>query len=188
MIRKGHFLCFIFMGIMLTACKTNTTVNPSVIEASESTAINVDCESESSESVFVFVCGEVVNPGVYELDSNCLIEDAVLLAGGMNDNADYNYVNLAEHIVDGQRIYIPAIGELTNECISEEENGGQLININKANADELMTLPGIGRTKADCIIEYRNKNGSFKTKEELKNIQGIKDGVYNKISELITVN
>lgn len=145
-----------------------------------------DTEASEAETVYVFVCGQVRNPGVYSLEPGSRVCDAIRLAGGCLETADFCAVNQAEVVVDGSRIYIPAIGEQTaEEAAASSEDG--LVHLNQATREELMTLSGIGETKADAILEYREAHGGFTTKEELMNIPGIKEGVFRNIQDDITV-
>lgn len=155
-------------------------------------------------TVTVHVCGAVNNPGVYELDAHARVDDAVNIAGGFKNNAARDYLNLAENISDGQKIVIYTkkqvksfgdgkpdgsdgnSGDNIGDTYSDSASHG-LVNINTASKEELMTLQGIGESKADDIIAYRESNGRFKNTDELMNIPGIKEGVYSKISDNITV-
>mgnify|MGYP004611586479 CR=1 FL=1 len=147
-------------------------------------------ETEETEAtqICVYVCGQVQAPGVYYLDAGSRICDAVSAAGGCLDTADICAVNQAERLVDGSRIYIPQEGE-TAVSISTGDipQVDGLVHLNRADKETLMTLPGIGETKADAILEYRDSHGGFTKKEELMDIPGIKDGVFRKIEDYITV-
>lgn len=152
-------------------------------------------EEEKKASIFVYVCGEVNAPGVYELLSGARVYEAVEAAGGLSENAADNYVNLAQVIDDGEKILIPCKEDILNGTVTALENGSAQassepgkININTADTDALTTLPGIGEAKANSIISYREANKGFKSKEELMQIEGIKEGVYNKIKDLIIIN
>lgn len=128
------------------------------------------------------------------------------MAGGSLEDADLAKVNLAYTILDGQKIYIPKIGELINsqdefsEYISlgfgnndliDDENGitsgGKKVNINTAKQTELETLPGIGPSTAQKIIDYRTKNGKFQSIEDIQNVKGIGDGKFEEIKDIICV-
>lgn len=150
---------------------------------------------EKPEIIFVHLCGEVKKPGVYQVVSGSRIIDAVELADGFTKQAAKDAVNLAQIVTDGERIYIPSIQEVKdgNSSFSipitkKEEQQGTLVNINTAAKDELMTLTGVGEAKAASIIAYREANGLFHKIEDLKKIEGIKDGVFQKIRDLITVD
>jgi competence protein ComEA len=144
-----------------------------------------------NDTVFVYICGAVTNPGVYEMDSGSRICDVLDQAGGFSEDASTTYLNLAEFVSDGQKVYVPTQEELTVELFAEEdaaEAGSGKININTASKEVLVTLPGIGESKADSIIAYRTEHGGFSSIEEIMEIPGIKEAVFSKIKELITVD
>lgn len=162
----------------------------------EQTAESID--TDDSQPFVVYVTGEVNNPGVFELKETERVIDAIDAAGGYTEKAGINYLNLASPITDGQMIYVPSIEEIENGNItnltleatgtgqySESGTNGGLININAATKEELMTLPGIGESKADKIISYREENGKFSSPEGIMEISGIKEGLYNKIKDSI---
>ena len=150
----------------------------------------------SDEIILVHVCGEVVNPGVYELTARSRIFEAVNMAGGFTENAASDYINLAEYVTDGSRIYIPSYEEIADEatppCVTIADEGNadkstQKINLNTATKEELMTLPYVGESKADSIIGYRTEHGGFSSIEEIMSIPGIKNGLFDKIKDKICV-
>ena len=106
------------------------------------------------------------SPGVVRCEEHMRIYEAVELAGGVSEEADLSSVNLAAQLKDGDRIYIPCIGETVVAQMESSENA-RLININKATEAELMTLPGIGSSRAADIISYRNTNGRFARTEDI---------------------
>lgn len=164
-------------------------------ESTESDVVLAEVEEDSTgeaerledELIYVFVCGQVQRPGVYALSGDKRVCDAIEMAGGCLDTADICAVNQAERLTDGSQIYIPAIGEASTMETGDISVDDGLIHLNQAGKEELMTLPGIGESKAEAILEYREAHGGFATKEELMNIPGIKEGVFQKIQELITV-
>ncbi len=162
------------------------------------------------KKVVVHVIGEVNNPSVVTLDEGSRIIDAINSAGGKTEEADLSKINLAYIVEDGTQIYVPRINEtvssnynqqnaiqyiredagsgiITEGATSSENKEDSKVNINTANSQKLQTLTGIGETTAQKIIEYREKNGKFKTEEELKNVSGIGDSKYNNLKEQITV-
>lgn len=166
------------------------------VSREEAVSTGTDEEKENT-LIYVHVCGEVKNPNVYSLEEGTRVIDAVKKAGGFTKAAAKNYINQARVVVDGEQLYIPSKDEVQDMNILEGkglDKAGEspakstLVNINIASMEDLMTLPGIGESKAKSIITYREENGTFKSIEELKNIVGIKEGVYQKISDLITVN
>lgn len=151
------------------------------------------------QGIYIHICGAVHAPGVYQMAVNTRLVDLIEMAGGLTEDAAGDYLNQARMVSDGERIYVPTKDELESLSVLDFVKGDQannkeasqsnsLININKANKETLMALPGIGQAKADRIIEYRNSNGDFKSIEELMNIPGIKEGLFHQISSYITIN
>lgn len=155
-----------------------------------------ETKEKEPELIFVYVCGAVQSPGVYRLASGARIYEAVALAGGMSEDAAEAYVNQAQVLSDGEQIYIPAKEEVEqgNAVMlpqADQSTGGTdhgKVNINTASEEELTTLTGIGDTRAKSIVEYREANGGFQTIEDLMKVEGIKEGVFKKIKDSITVN
>ena len=144
--------------------------------------------NEAAEMIFVHVCGEVKQPGVYKLDAGSRVYMALDAAGGMTDAAAEDVVNQAEALSDGKQLYIPSKDEYMKQSMQAEGSDGGKLNINKASKEELMTLSGIGEAKADAIIRYREENGNFQSIEEIMEIEGIKEGVFQKIEDGITAS
>ena len=149
---------------------------------------NVTGQEEQKALCYVYICGAVVSPGVYEVPEHTRIYEVVELADGFTPEADDTVLNLAENVLDGQKLYIPKQGEVTEKAdTAQDVQGVGKVNINTADKTALMTLPGIGASKAEDIIQYRKENGSFQKIEDIKKISGIKDAAFNKIKELICV-
>ena len=154
-------------------------------------------KAENEGVIYVFVCGQVASPGVYELPEGSRICQAIDAAGGMLDTASTDWVNQAEAAEDGQKIYVPSKEEadtmpdgqqtgLIQDASSAEGTDGK-VHLNAASREELMTLTGIGEKKADAIIRYRESNGGFQSVDELMQVEGIKEGTYNKIKDSIVI-
>ncbi len=148
--------------------------------------------------IYVHLCGAVLHPGVYRVPEQSRVVDVITLAGGLLEASAGDYINQAEPVADGQRIYIPTREETADRSAEEyyarnsaapgkEASANQMVNVNTAGKEELMKLPGIGEAKAASIIEYRQANGEFRAIEDLMKIPGIKDGLFHKISSYITV-
>ena len=143
--------------------------------------------------ILVHVCGAVRAPGVYELTTGSRVFEAVRAAGGARDDGCSEAMNQARILVDGERVYLPTYEEAEQGVVTGEEpevTGTEQkgkINLNTATKEELMTLPGIGESKAESILSFRKENGKFNSIEELMNIEGIKEGVFNKIKDMIIV-
>ena len=133
----------------------------------------------------------MADPGVYPLEEDSRVFQAVEMAGGILPEGDPSSVNLAETIHDGQKIYIPSFEEAETwkeTEVLQTNVSDERININLASKDMLMTLPGIGESKAEAIIAYRQEMGPFDSTEALMNVPGIKEGVYSKIKDRISIN
>lgn len=158
--------------------------------------------------------GSVKKPGVYEFNQGDRIIDAINKAGGLTKNATTNNLNLSRKLTNEMVIYVFNKNELTttkafeqvnnvaeckcetievNNCVDKNttnestDNETTKININTDSKEKLMTISGIGSSKADAIIEYRTKNGNFKTTEDIINVSGISKTIYDKIKDTITV-
>ena len=163
-------------------------------EKDETSENNGEEQADAAEqTVFVYVCGEVSSPGVYELRADARVFEAISSAGGITEDAAPDAVNQARVIADGEQIYVPTVEEAASQ---QTGVGGTTVtkgtesvkvNINTAGKEELMTLSGIGEAKADDILKYREEHGSFGSIEELMQINGIKEGVFNKIKDDITI-
>ena len=153
-----------------------------------------ESSAETAETV-VYVCGAVAKEGVYTLPEGSRKEDALKAAGGYSPSAARGIVNLAEILTDGERIWFPTKEEAEKETSGtsaddspgdgKNESSGR-ININTAGVGELTTLTGIGETRAEEILRYREKNGPFRKPEDLMKVPGIKEGTYRKISDRIS--
>ena len=147
-------------------------------------------ENETAEKrIYVHICGEIKKPGVYTFDEEPRVIEVVEKAGGFTKKADAGSINLAETVADGTRVEIAAKGKkkTKNTTVSQESSTNQ-VNINTATKEELMTLSGIGESKATQIISYRETNGPFQKIEDIMNISGIKEGIFSKIKDYITVS
>lgn len=149
-------------------------------------------EDVITQTICIHVCGAVINPGVYQLNSQSRLYEAIALAGGFTEKADQNHLNLAQLLQDGQQIYVYTTEETQMEdfmtdYLSKKQSDG-LININTASMQELKNLPGIGDSKAQAIISYRENTGIFTSIEQIKKVEGIKEGLFQKIKDKITVN
>ena len=200
-------------------------------EETESVSDVVDSQKEALDEapdIFIYLCGAVEDPGVFEVKQGSRLIDVIELAGGFTKEAAEDYVNLAQEVFDGQQVIIPEKSEVeeiergehiqsvneSNEvdsqanpksqttseskrAVTSKQEGGNtisdtssqsLVNLNTATKEELMTLSGVGDAKAELIIEYRENVGKFDTIEDIMKIRGIKEGLFNKIADQITVD
>lgn len=165
---------------------------------SEDTSFDQKKKDKVKPLVYVYICGAVANPGVYKVEQGTRLFEVVSLAGGFIDSAAIECINQAQKVEDGQMVYIltkqeqqgeddlPAQSPQTKINATDSEN--EKVNINTATQEELMTLPGIGKSKVDRILKYKEDNGPFKSVEEIMKIEGIKEGVFSKIKDRIRVN
>lgn len=195
------FIVLVFLAVFLlfSGCVQKTdedsleeTVLSDGSQSGESTSQKEDTGQENpQETVFVYVCGAVNVPGVYELQKDARVFEAVEQAGGMTDAASPDAVNQARIVSDGEQIYVPTVEEAQTQSLESAASSGAgvsgKVNINTAGKEELMTLTGIGEAKAQSIMDYREEHGGFTAIEDLMQIEGIKEGVFNKIREDIII-
>lgn len=203
-VRRIKIFIVFFLGFMQAGCGRsqdtiyleNTMPGTELVTEAVTEQALLQEEVLQTKDCYVYVCGAVKNPGVYVLQENSRIYEAIALAGGLSETAGAEGINQAELIADGQMIRVPTQEEVLAQESGggfswEKTDGGQeadgRIDLNTASASELMTLPGIGQSKADAIIDYRTKNGGFSSVEDIMKIEGIKEGVYNRIKDDIKV-
>jgi len=166
-------------------------------------------ENTEISVIKVYICGHIKTPGVYDIGNGSRLVDLVSLAGGATEDACLEAINLAQILADSQKFYIPSLDEIKNgipsfinewkdttgnsndnpstDMANPESFQNKVININFASLSELVQLPGIGNVIAQTIIDYRNKYGQFKSKEELINVKGIGEKKFEKIKDLISI-
>ncbi len=154
--------------------------------AGEEEAGQTQDASECANTVVVYVCGAVELPGVYALSEGSRIVAAIEAAGGLTADAWEEGINLARTVSDGEQIYVPCQEE--KERAATEAAAQGKVNLNTATKEQLMELPGIGESKAESILAYRSEHGAFSAPEDVMNVSGIKQSVYEKIREQITVS
>jgi competence protein ComEA len=190
-------LVFLLIGIILTG--VGILLSKTSLNSSDKIEILEEPEIQKQE-IIIEVAGAVEEPGVYKLSSDARTEDALIAAGGVSADADRDwmekFLNRAQVLQDGQKIYIPNEGE-QSEVLSASNSGvdqsvsstfkaenGELININTASASELESLWGIGPVYAQNIIEHR----PYSKVEELLEKKVLKENVYERNKNLLTVN
>lgn len=192
-----------------------TEVEDNFVANNEIITKEVNAVAKQEEVKLYFdIKGSVKKPGVYEFTQGDRIIDAINKAGGLTKNATTNNLNLSKKLTNEMVIYVFSKNELTttkafeqvnnvaeckcetievNNCVDKNttnestNNETTKININTDSKEKLMTISGIGSSKADAIIEYRTKNGNFKTTEDIINVSGISKTIYDKIKDTITV-
>ena len=189
------FLFFIVITSIYFFTKDLKTITLNTSEFYTNTSSS---EEPIKQKIVIHITGEILQPGIIYLDDNSRIADAIDIAGGCTESADLNKVNLAYELKDGQKIYIPSIYD-NETCSYISDNAGanvlditsevksKTININTATSKELETLPGIGASTANKIIEYRTQNGKFRSIEELMNVSGIGENKFNNLKSYISI-
>lgn len=190
--------CIILVFILGEGCKDKNLV---IIDDFEE-VIEIDNKDteipkvKEIEELIVEIKGEVLNPGVYKVKEGDRLNDLLILAGGKTENAYLRNTNLALKILDGESFYIPKIGEEDVNLIIPGNNGSgvgmsstekELIDLNKATREELITVPGIGPQTAENILNYREESGSFKSVDDLLNVNRIGEKTLEKLKGYFVV-
>jgi competence protein ComEA len=157
-----------------------------------STSLATSPATTLASSIVVYVAGEVVVPGIYTLASTARVNDAVQAAGGLRATADLGLVNLAAILHDGQRVYVPAVGELVPPLIevappADGTSPTEPVNINLATAEQLDVLPGVGPATAAAIVAHRQQHGPFQSVDQLGDVRGIGPAKLDALRGLVTV-
>ena len=148
-------------------------------------------EVKTSKEIVVDIKGEVNKPGTYRLDDDKRLVDLITLAGGLTSRANTNEINLSEKLTDEMLIIIPSLNSDTKEEVITKpvikEKKDNKVSINNGTLEQLMTIKGIGESKARSIIEYREKNGRFVSIEDITKVSGIGLSTFEKIKDYIKV-
>ena len=195
---KGNvlFVCLIIGMGLFWMSRQGEEVEEAATSLAETTILPQEVEDKTTVStvIYVDVKGEVHHPGVYQMKAENRVKDLIEAAGGFTPLADNQKLNLAQLLEDQMVIVVPKKGEEVNSELAQaptsqkKEVGKEgKVNINTATVEELKTLKGIGEKKAEAIIEYRKKNGSFKNKEELMKVRGIGKKLYESFQERVIV-
>lgn len=190
------FVCLIIGMGLFWMSRQGEEVEEAATSLAETTILPQEVEDKTTIStvIYVDVKGEVHHPGVYQMKAENRVKDLIEAAGGFTPLADDQKLNLAQLLEDQMVIVVPKKGEEVNSELAQaptsqkKEVGKEgKVNINTATVEELKTLKGIGEKKAEAIIEYRKKNGSFKNKEELMKVRGIGKKLYESFQERVIV-
>ena len=151
---------------------------------------NINSLDSSNNIIVVEIKGEVLRPDVYELNEGSIVKELIEAAGGLTSEADISNINRAKEVKNHELVIIRNINDMSNveehdNIIEIEEDNDGVVSINDADLSKLKEIPGIGDVKANAIIMYREKNGGFKSIEELKNVDGIGEKTFEKIKDSI---
>jgi len=182
-------ILLILVGVGGLFSKKEESVEGTTVVETTMLAEKTEVSTTQETVIFVDIKGEVKNPGVYQMKVGDRVKDALDAAGGLTEEADSQKVNLAKRLEDQMVIVVPKVGEeaeaIPAGATSKEASKEGKVNINTATVEELKTLKGVGEKKAEAIIEYRKKNGSFKTKEDLMKVRGIGKKLFESFEERI---
>lgn len=182
-------ILLILVGVGGLFSKKEESVEETTVVETTVLAEKTEASTTQETVIFVDIKGAVKNPGVYQMKVGDRVKDALDAAGGLTAEADSQKVNLAKRLEDQMVIVVPKVGEEAEEIsagvTSKEEAKEGKVNINTATVEELKTLKGVGEKKAEAIIEYRKKNGSFQTKEDLMKVRGIGKKLFESFQERI---
>ena len=190
------FVCLIIGMGLFWMSRQGEEVEEAATSLAETTILPQEVEDKTTVStvIYVDVKGEIHHPGVYQMKAENRVKDLIEAAGGFTPLADDHKLNLSQLLEDQMVIVVPKKGEEVNSELAQaptsqkKEVGKEgKVNINTATVEELKTLKGIGEKKAEAIIEYRKKNGSFKNKEELMKVRGIGKKLYESFQERVIV-
>ncbi len=203
---KKEFIIYLVVGIgLVIGIKTKffnselvnkqLEINQEQIENSDVKEKDEIVDAEINQKMYVDIKGAVKNPGMYEVSSDMRVLNVIDLAGGLSKEADDKQINFSQKLEDQMIVYVPIEGEEIPTSLNKGVNGNSLdkksnddkININQAEKEELMTLNGVGEKKAEKIIEYREEKGSFKSIDDLKNVNGFGDKTVESLKETIEI-
>lgn len=220
-VNKVYLYIIIIILFTIAAIMTMLFVTDKEVITNTTPLLEVEIKEETIEETKqiykVDIKGNVTNPGVYSLEEDSRVIDAINLAGGILENSDTSLINLSQKIKDEMTIIVYTKEEIENykvnnkeieyvyieiekcpdtindACINKSEpeievkEESSLISINTATIDELDSLPSIGKSKAESIVNYREENGQFEAIEDIKNVSGIGDSLFETIKDLITI-
>ncbi len=185
-------LIIVFAGFFALNHKNNKTLEE-LKALSDQEENSEEIEAEDNQTLIVDIGGEVKNPMIAQLPTGSRIGDAITAAGGTTEKADLSNINRAQVLEDGQKIYIPSTDDsdsqasINGSSSSTASSSNQKVNINTATDEQLRTLSGVGPATAEKIINFRTKEGAFKSIEDLKNVDGIGDKTFEKLKDKICV-
>ncbi len=185
-------LIIVFAGFFALNHKNNKTLEE-LKALSDQEENSEEIEAEDNQTLIVDIGGEVKNPMIAQLPTGSRIDDAITAAGGTTEKADLSNINRAQVLEDGQKIYIPSTDDSNSQASingsssSTASSSNQKVNINTATDEQLRTLSGVGPATAEKIINFRTKEGAFKSIEDLKNVDGIGDKTFEKLKDKICV-
>lgn len=186
------FLIGVVAGALLVTLSGRSSPTPIIIATREPLATPLPTGTPAP--IKVYISGEVVNPAVYELLAGAIIQDLVRSAGGFTESAEQEVVNLALTLSDGMHVHVPGLEEdISIPVVSGGTgtgglSGNRVVNINQASLQDLETLPGIGPSIAQAIVDHRELIGSFNRVDDIMDVPGIGPAKFETLKDLIVVN
>lgn len=185
----------LLLGVGAVIAASIFLINGVTSGPSEKVAVSAELPADQvvvkAATIYVHIVGEIVAPGIYELDSGSRIVDVIFAAGGFSEKADQASVNLAREVTDGEQVVVFRVGQAPSSTMggvgSTSSSGESLISLNRGSQAELEQLPGVGPALAARMIDWRTANGGFKKKEDLLNISGIGDKLFAGIKDEVTL-
>ena len=185
----GAFVVVVVLGAALWLARSSPPPVEDSLPMASSTAMAAP-SSTGVVDVVAHAAGAVVTPGVYRLPTGSRVTDLVAAAGGLAADAEPDRINLAAVLVDGQRVYVPRVGEAVAEPADPVTSGAvatEPVDLNTASIAELDALPGIGPATAQAIVDYREAHGPFRSVDELLDVRGIGDAKLVQLRPLVRV-
>ncbi|MDA7026872.1 helix-hairpin-helix domain-containing protein [Bacillus sp. CLL-7-23] len=199
MVVGGFILVLIIAGVIIIKNQGHQSSKHTILpkEAAAVSAKHVKkTKPKKVKEVVIDLKGAVKHPGVYQMKAGDRVHQLLKKAGGTVKKADEQQINLAAVLQDGMVVYIPSKGEKAVQAQTEatasvkesEEEQTEVVNINNASSKELQSIPGVGPSKADAIVAYREENGSFQKIEDITNVTGIGEKSFEKMKSSLSVN
>lgn len=185
----------LLLGVGAVIAASTFLINGVTSGPSEKVAVSAEWPADQvvvkAATIYVHIVGEIVAPGIYELDSGARIVDVIFAAGGFSEKADQASVNLAREVTDGEQVVVFRVGQAPSTTMgssgSTSSSRESQISLNRGSQAELEQLPGVGPALAARMIDWRTANGGFKKKEDLLNISGIGEKLFAGIKNEVTL-
>jgi len=183
----GTLVVLLILGSGILYYRSKPTVQIKEVKEIESTE-GLEEEAEEPKEIYVHVCGAVQYADVYVFNEGDRVKDAIAKAGGITEEANLDALNLAAKLIDGQKVYVPKVGENIPAEILESSSVGIPVNLNSATCKQLEELPGIGEVIAQRIVDYRTEHGAFKSIDGLLEVEGIGPKKFESIKDKVIAN
>ena len=185
-ISKKLFFSLVGLAAAIVFVVNSATSSPASVQVVSPSQSTADV-SVSQPVILVHVVGEVLKPGIYQLEAGARVVDAIFAAGGMTTKAEQSSINLARSLADGEQLLVSKLGQAGAAAVLGSNSSSAQISLNRASQAELESLPGVGPALAGRMIDWRLANGGFKKKEDLLNISGIGDKLFAGIKNQVTL-